>query len=112
MMRRLWMIGLGVMISGPVDAASFNCRLSNLAPDERAICKTLDLNDMDVEMAVTYRLLSGLFMMGTRHNMQDEQREWLQSRQRCGGDVECLRASYKARLRALQQYYDDIDRPI
>lgn len=111
-MRKLWIIALGIWAATPLQAASFNCGLPNLAPDERAICRTLDLNDMDVEMAVTYRLLSGLFAMGTRHNMQDAQREWLQSRQGCGGDVACLRASYRARLKSLRAIYDGIDRPI
>ena len=96
----------------PATAASFDCSQRGLAADEAAICANRDLNDMDVEMAVTYRLLLGLFTMGTRHELQDAQAAWLRGRQACGGDVGCLRKAYRARIKTLQQLYEGIDRPI
>lgn len=96
----------------PAGAASYDCTLPTLTPNEQAICQTRDLNDMDVEMATMFRLLSGLFGMGMRGAMQDDQRAWLQTRMACGPDTACIRHAYRQRIDALQAIYDGIDRPI
>ena len=94
------------------DAASFNCSANGLNGNELAICNTRDLNDMDVEMATMYRMLTGLFMMGRRGAMQDDQAAWLKWRQSCGTDVPCIRNAYKVRIEELQAIYDSIDKPL
>ncbi len=40
--------------------------------------------------------------------IRDEQREWLVGRHRCGGNVRCLRRSYRERIAVLQSVLDDI----
>ncbi|WP_068299412.1 lysozyme inhibitor LprI family protein [Pararhodobacter sp. CCB-MM2] len=96
----------------PAAAASFDCAQTGLAADEQAICDSRSLNDMDVEMATMYRFLRGLFMMGRRGAMADDQRAWLSERQACGADVPCLTEAYRSRIEALQAVYDGIDRPL
>ena len=103
-------LALGLPTAAP--SASYNCDLATLSPNERTICAYRDLNDMDVEMATMYRLLTGLFGMGTRGMMQDDQHAWLQQRMACGTDTGCIRQSYRQRIGELQAIYDRIDRPI
>ena len=91
--------------------ASFGCQ-KVVQEDEKTICTNRTLNDMDVEMATKYQFLQGLFPMGTRGAMQDEQKKWLRSRQQCGGDTACLTKSYKSRLRQLDKIYAGISKPL
>ncbi|EMQ2088326.1 DUF1311 domain-containing protein [Salmonella enterica subsp. enterica] len=93
------------------DSASFDCQKATQA-DEKAVCADLSLNDMDVEMATKYQFLQGLFPMGTRGAMQDEQQKWLQSRLHCGGDTACLTKSYESRLQQLDKIYAGINKPL
>lgn len=93
-------------------AASFDCTLTTLAADERAICANRDLNDADVKMVTTFHLLAGLFAMGTRGNMQDDQAKWLKQRQACKADLACLRDAYARRQTQLDAIYNGIDRPL
>ncbi|WP_417626876.1 lysozyme inhibitor LprI family protein [Pararhodobacter aggregans] len=111
-MRPALLLAVLLALPEPASAASYDCTLPTLTPNERAICQTRDLNDMDVEMATMFRLLSGLFGMGMRGAMQDDQRVWLQTRMACGPDAACIRHAYRQRIDALQAIYDGIDRPI
>jgi uncharacterized protein len=94
------------------QAASFNCDAAELKADEKVICDTRALNDMDVKMATTFKLLSGLLAMGSRGNLQDEQTEWLKQRQECGADAGCIKAAYENRLKMLDETYESINRPL
>lgn len=100
-----------MVLAAPAGAASFDCDRADLAPDEKAICEHRDLNDADVKMVTTFELLTGLFAMGNRGHLQDEQIEWLKTRQACGGDAGCLRSAYDARLKQLQAVYDRLEKP-
>ncbi|AFJ47458.1 lysozyme inhibitor LprI family protein [Shimwellia blattae] len=100
-----------LLMCSPATAASFDCTRAR-TPDETAICHNRTLNDKDVEMATTYRLLSGLFAMGTRGNMQDAQQQWLARRHQCGSHIQCLNQRYDERLKQLQTLYDNIDKPL
>ncbi|MBC9246167.1 hypothetical protein H4P12_05445 [Paracoccus sp. 11-3] len=103
-----------LLIGSPMmsQAASFDCDLPDLKPDERAICDNRDLNDADVKMVTTLDLLAGLFAMGTRGNMMDQQVTWLHQREACGADVDCIRDAYDRRQKQLDDIYQSIDRPI
>lgn len=111
-MRPAPILALALLLPAAAQAASFNCDLTTLAPDEQVICHYRDINDMDVEMATMYRMLTGLFAMGTRGAMRDDQHAWLQGRMRCGTDAACIRNAYRQRIDQLQALYDSIDRPI
>lgn len=93
------------------SAASFDCKKAASA-DEKAICANLSLNDKDVKMVTQYDFLKGLFAMGARGELQDQQREWLKTRRQCGGSVSCLNRAYDARLSQLNKVYNGINRPI
>lgn len=97
---------------GKAAAASFDCDAKELKPDEKAICDNRSLNDADVKMVTTFELLSGLFAMGARGTLQDEQTVWLKKRQACGADVACIGAAYEERLKRLDETYKNINRPL
>ncbi|SDA24534.1 hypothetical protein SAMN02799622_03452 [Methylobacterium sp. UNC378MF] len=85
----------------PARAASFPCDKAE-APDERAICAHLPLNDRDVEMATRFEILKSVLPMGGQAKLRDDQEAWLQERRGCGGDIACLTAVYDARLKVLR----------
>ena len=90
--------------SVPTLAASFDCSRARQT-DEKAICASRQLSEMDVEMSVRYEMLTGLVAMGTRGDMQDEQQAWLKSRKACGGNQSCLVAAYRQRIDVLKNEY-------
>lgn len=103
---------LALLAAPPAAAASFDCTRPGLTADEAAICRNRSLNDADVRMATTLHFLGGLFAMGRRGAMMDDQVRWLHQRRSCKANVACLRRAYDQRQRALQALYDSIDRPL
>jgi uncharacterized protein len=81
-------------------AASFPCDKAE-APDEKAVCAHLLLNDRDVEMATRFEILKAVLPMGGQGKLRDDQEAWLQERRTCGADVACLTAAYDGRLKVL-----------
>ena len=64
---------IAALTSGSAFAASFDCNRARL-PDEKAVCASRQLSELDVEMSVRYQMLTGLVAMGTRGDMQDDSR--------------------------------------
>lgn len=95
----------------PAHAASFPCDVKTLAPDEKAICANRDLNDLDVRMVTEFKWLSGMFAMGMRGDLQDQQTAWLKTRQACGKDKACIRKAYGVRLKQFDDFYNRFERP-
>lgn len=91
------------LISLPAAAASFNCERAQ-TPTEHAICEHRNVNDADVKMATTYKIINRLVPMGTRSAIRDEQVRWLALRDRCGQSIECLAQVYQMRQQKLEQY--------
>lgn len=108
----LFALLLALALPQAAGAASFDCDLPDLAPDERVICDTRDLNDADVRMVTTLQFLAGLFGMGARGALMDDQAEWLRGRMACGADAACIRDAYRGRQRELEAIYEGIDRPL
>jgi uncharacterized protein len=90
--------------SGSALAASFDCSRARL-PDEKAVCASRRLSEMDVEMSVRFQMLTGLVAMGTRGDMGEEQQTWLKSRHACGASHACLLALYQQRIDRLKEQY-------
>ncbi|AYA41725.1 hypothetical protein HZS38_15420 [Xenorhabdus nematophila] len=108
-MKYLWLM---LFLLSPFSfTASFNCAKAQL-PDEKAICSSPKLNDLDVEMSVKYHFLRGLFAMGVSGEMYDNQTAWLKQRKKCKGDTACLLQSYHQRIKQLDTLYDSIEKPI
>ena len=93
-----------VLLAIPTQAASFDCGRAHSA-DERAVCASRALSELDVEMTVRFDTLAGLVAMGTRGDMGDAQRSFLASRRRCGSDARCLTALYRGRIAVLKTQY-------
>jgi uncharacterized protein len=89
------------------DAASFDCAKA-AKPDEKAICATPALSDLDVEMATLYGVRMEIpMMMGAKGAAQDEQVAFLQQRAACGSDTACIASAYSARIATLKQTIAD-----
>ncbi|MDI7065936.1 hypothetical protein QMO17_32340, partial [Klebsiella pneumoniae] len=65
---RLALIAAIAFGSVPAQAASFDCNRARL-PDEKAICASRQLSELDVEMSVRFQMMMGLVAMGTRGDM-------------------------------------------
>lgn len=111
MKLKIFMACVIASASFSVMAASFDCYHAKYA-DEKAICSTPALNDLDVEMSVKYHFLHGLFAMGVAAELKDEQDAWLMERRQCQGDFGCLTTKYQQRLKTLNDLYDSINKPL
>ena len=96
-----------IFLPVPARSASFDCGKAK-ASDERAVCASRALSEMDVEMAVRFEMLAGLVGMGTRGDMGDEQRAFLAQRRQCGADKDCLATLYRARIATLKSEYQNL----
>ena len=84
------------------SAASFDCAKAR-APDEKAVCANLALNDKDVKLSVLYDINRHTLAMGGRGALEDAQRQWLRDRKTCGANRACLNRAYDKRLDDLDQ---------
>ncbi|MDR6406641.1 lysozyme inhibitor LprI family protein [Paraburkholderia sp. DD10] len=103
-LARVALLTAFTLASVPALAAGFDCNEARL-PDEKAICASRQLSELDVEMTVRYETLTGLVAMGARGNMQDEQQAWLNVRKKCGANEACLVAAYRHRIQMLKDEY-------
>lgn len=107
-MKALIFILLGLLCGISIShAASFNCERAQ-TQTEHAVCEQLSLNDADVKMATTYNIIRKLVPMGTRGVIQDQQVKWLQLRDQCQDNVNCLTEVYKMRQQKLDIYMNNI----
>jgi len=90
-------------------AASFDCQRAK-APDEKAICAYLPLNDKDVRMSVLYEINKRTLAMGGRGVLIDAQQQWLHDRRSCGANRACLNRAYDRRLGELERGLERIYR--
>lgn len=104
---RLALLAAIIASSVPASAASFDCNRARL-PDEKAICASRQLSELDVEMSVRYQMLMGLVAMGTRGDMGEEQQSWLSARKKCGAKQACLLAAYRQRIQTLKGEYANL----
>lgn len=109
-MSTRWIVPIALVLAaaaaGPARAASFPCAKAG-APDEKAVCEDLALNDLDVEMAVRFEILKDLLTMGGRGKLRDDQEAWLAERRTCGADTACLQQAYAARLKTLRAVFSE-----
>ena len=100
-----------LMIAGlaatPAAAASFDCGKAKAA-DEKAICTSRTLSELDVEMATLFHVRMQIpMLMGARGDAGDQQVSWLAKRATCGANVACLTAAYRQRITELKQTISD-----
>ncbi|WP_127091450.1 lysozyme inhibitor LprI family protein [Aquabacter cavernae] len=101
-MMRVLTAGLFVLLASVAgaQAASFDCNAAR-APDEKAVCASMALSDLDVKMATLYEVAGHLVAMGQRGMLQDEQRDFLKTRTACGANAACLSSAYEARIKTI-----------
>ncbi|MFH1558496.1 MAG: hypothetical protein B7Y12_22785 [Rhizobiales bacterium 24-66-13] len=100
------MLGLAAL-PRPAGAASFDCAAAK-APDEKAVCATRSLNDLDVKMATQYAIVTRLVGMGRRGDLQDQQRAFLKQRAACGSNVACIAKAYQDRIAVFEGVLDGV----
>src|SRR3954471_24122804 len=81
-----------VSLTTPSQAQSFNCRYAKL-PAEVAICQNAELRNRDNWLATLY---------SENRGKPGSQQRWLQRRNRCGHNVDCLLSAYSVRIRQLE----------
>lgn len=108
-MRRVLAFGLLALTlsAGGASAASFNCKAAK-ASDEKAICDSMALSDLDVKMATLFDVATHLVAMGQRGALQDDQVEFLKARAACKFNKVCLTSAYQARITALEAVLQSI----
>jgi len=89
-----------IVAPGAVTAQSFDCAKATAA-DEGAICGSRALSELDDKMATLYDEAARCAMMGTRGDLLDSQRAFLDKRAECGASVPCLRNIYHGRISEL-----------
>jgi len=68
---------------------------------ELAICRNYSLGPAEARMATLFGIVTSLVPMGQRADIEESQRQWLNTRDSCGGDTACLSKSYQSRIDAL-----------
>jgi uncharacterized protein len=97
----LWIFG-AMLLAANAHAASFSCRKA-AQPAEQAICASAELSRLDDRLAQVWQENGR-----GAEIMQQPQRDWLQQRNACGKDLQCLRTSYLLRIKQLSD--PDFDR--
>jgi uncharacterized protein len=79
---------------------SFDCRRAN-TPAMQAVCASDTLSRLDAAMGESYGAYMTSVSPALAAAQKARQRQWLQSRERCGADVNCIQALYQSRLAQL-----------
>ncbi|PAK13212.1 hypothetical protein DF156_30720 [Burkholderia ubonensis] len=90
---------LSKIASGARPSPSFACAKAML-PTERTICGSFELAGFDKSVDFAYRvaLQDAQRSSESTDDIRRQQRAWLNERNRCGGDANCIRAAMKTQL--------------
>lgn len=94
-------------LSSAYAESGINCAKARL-PDEKAICRSVELQKLDVRMTTLFEVSGHLMAMGSRGAMQDRQYVWLKNRHMCKANTACLKQSYNDRIDELNQGLEEI----
>jgi uncharacterized protein len=98
---RLALFLAAMTLTAGAHAASFNCAKAKTS-DEKAICASRSLSELDVKMATLWGVRMQVpMLMGSRGAAQDEQHQFLIDRGTCGASTTCIRSVYQTRIDAL-----------
>jgi uncharacterized protein len=82
-------------------AASFDCK-SPKNPNERLICRSTELSELDGNMADLFNSVLSRLDNTARQEQQNSQRRWLKERLDCGDDFICTKEAYSERIETLK----------
>ncbi len=91
-----------VLMPLSAEAQSFNCRYAR-SPDEVAICQNERLSGFDETMSQLFFRLRNEINGRERARLEADQADWLQSRNECGSDIDCIAQAYRRRIAELRQ---------
>ena len=101
---RILIFGLSLLsLAGHLDAAaaqSFNCGRAFFA-DERAICHSPELAQLDSQLAAVFGRAMSAIPQDERAALKRQEDQWVVSRRRCGRDDGCIEKSYRDRMGSL-----------
>ncbi len=86
----------------PAAAQDFDCRKAQAA-SERMICRSDRLAGLDERMSSLYSELKSTYgNRNQRNDLRDYQRRFLDARDSCGRDTECIRGAYLDQISVLE----------
>ena len=100
MFLRILGMAMLLLLTAPVQAASFDCSKATAA-DEVAVCRDGVTSALDSEMGALLFAYDKM-PMDASGNRQDEAEAFLATRAKCGADLTCLRKAYTDRIAALR----------
>ncbi|MBY0381924.1 MAG: hypothetical protein K2W78_08410 [Xanthobacteraceae bacterium] len=89
------------------DYAPINCSIAS-AESDKTVCNNYVLGQMEARTATLFEVVTSLVAMGQRGAIQDDQRAFIDLRNKCKSDVACLRDVYAARINQLENALDDV----
>lgn len=89
------------------DYAPLDCTKAT-TPAENAICGNYALGQAEARMATLFEITMSLVAMGQRGDIGDAQKQWLKTREACGGDIACLADAYRKRIDVLDKVMANI----
>jgi uncharacterized protein len=85
----------------PAAAQEFDCRKAEYT-SERTICRSDDLSALDEQMSGLYsELMRAYSSKWQRNDLKGYQRQFLEARDSCGHDTQCLRGAYLDQISVL-----------
>jgi uncharacterized protein YecT (DUF1311 family) len=82
---------------------TFDC-YSAVDPDEREICRSSELAELDRNLAVAYSVLRAHLDKDKQTALAADEGAWLERRKSCNKDDACIRAAYITRLKQLRNW--------
>jgi uncharacterized protein YecT (DUF1311 family) len=104
-------VSLGLAASPATADPSFSCS-DKLSETEAVICSDAKLSRLDTELAKTYERALDDASDRRQQSLRNEQRDWVQRRNGCRFDKDCIRRAYSDRLGELDgERHDASARP-
>jgi uncharacterized protein/S1-C subfamily serine protease len=103
----VWLAGVLELIlaatllsSAGATAPSFDCNTSK-HPNERLICRSTELSELDTRMVALYNDVMKYLNRGDQEELKESQRRWLKQRIDCHDDFLCTKRAYTERIERL-----------
>ncbi len=108
-MKISWpVVALATLAAGATKAASFDCAHATL-PAEKAICADKNLSHLDEQTAGMYFTIIGSGApQATVTQVKTSQKSFVQTRNACGADVNCLVDAYTSQMMYLKNIKGDL----
>jgi S1-C subfamily serine protease/uncharacterized protein YecT (DUF1311 family) len=97
----LTFIAAATLLSAAAAAApTFDCNTSR-HPNERLICRSTELSELDNRMVALYNDIISYLNRGDQEELKQSQRRWLRERLKCDDDFTCTKDVYRERIERL-----------